>query len=159
LIRTVSRQKQDAIATLLADAKSIAKSRGQSVSETASTDLESTLDAAFADPKAAESVRAGRLTTALHYSGLGIADTGSESPVRGSSKAERSNPAILAAKRDLESARSEAARADAEVEKARRAVAMAENDLKRLKAAAAVAVRRASDAHKRISSAEKKLRR
>jgi hypothetical protein len=159
LIRAVSRQKQDAIATLLSDANSMARSRGQSVSEAASTDLESTLDAAFADPKAAETVRAGRLTTALHYSGLGLADTGSASPTRVSSKVDRSNSAILGARRDLELARNEAARADAEFEKARRAVAMAESDLKRLKAAAAVADRRASDARKRVSSAEKKLSR
>jgi hypothetical protein len=118
-------------------------------------DLEATLDAAFADPKAAESVRAGRLTTALRYSGLGLADTGTPSPVR-SPKVERTRSA-LAAKRDLELANREAERADAEVERARRAVTLAENDLKRLRATATLAVRRATDARKRASAAKKKV--
>jgi hypothetical protein len=157
LIRSVSKKKQGAIAKLVSEAKSMAASRGQPVSESAVLDLEATLDAAFADAEAAESVRAGRLTTALHYSGLGLADTGSESPLR-ASQVERSGAAKAAAKRDLELAKREAERADAEAEKARRAVALAEDDLKRLKAAAVLAVRRATDAHKRASAAKKKVK-
>jgi len=82
VIRGVSKKKQEAVAKLVFEANSIAKRRQQSVSEAAATDLEATLDAAFADPKAAESVRAGRLSTALRYSGHGLADTGSAPPVR-----------------------------------------------------------------------------
>jgi hypothetical protein len=156
VIRRVSKKKQEAVAKLLIEATSMAKSRGQPVSEAAAIDLEATLDAAFADPKAAESVRSGRLTTGLRYSGLGLTDTGSASPVR-APKAGRSASA-MAAKRDLESANREAVRADAEAERARRAVALAENDLKRLKTTAALAVRRATDAHKKASAAEKKLK-
>ena len=157
LIRSVSKKKQEAVATLLSEARSMAKNRNQPVSETAAMDLEATLDAAFADHKAAESVRAGRLTTALHYSGLGLADAGSVSPVR-SSKRELSGSALAASKRDLELADREAERADAEAEKARHAVFLAEVDLKRLKAAAALAVRRATEAQKRASAARKKVR-
>jgi hypothetical protein len=157
VIRNVSKRKQEAVAKLLIEANSMAKRRGQPVSAAAAMDLEATLDAAFSDPKAAESLRAGRLTTALRYSGLGLADTGSASPVR-SSKVERSGSAVAAAKRDLELANRDAKRADAEAEKARRAVALAENELKRLKATATVAVRRATDAHKRASAAKKKAR-
>jgi hypothetical protein len=156
VIRSVSKKKQEAVAKLLFEAKSMAKSRGQPVSETAALDLEETLDAAFADPEAAESVRAGRLTAALRYSGLGLADTGSSSLVR-ASKVERSRSAT-AARRDLELANREAEHADAEAEKARHAVALAEEDLKRLKASAALAVRRATDAHKKAAAANKKLR-
>jgi hypothetical protein len=158
LIRSVSKKKQDAIATMLFEAKAIAESRGQLVSEAAARDLEATLDAAFADPEAAESVRAGRLTTALHYSGLGLTDVGSESSVR-ASEIERSREASAAAKRDLELANREAEAADAEVEKTRRAVAVVEDDLKRLKEAAARAVRRASDAHKKVTAAKKRVER
>jgi hypothetical protein len=155
VIRGVSKKKQEAVAKLVFEANSMAKRRQQSVSEAAATDLEATLDAAFADPKAAESVRAGRLSTALRYSGLGLADTGSAPPVR-ATKADRSASARAVAKRDLEEANREAERADAEAEQARRAVAVAENDLKGLKATAALAVRRAANAHKKASAAKKK---
>ena len=156
VIRRVSKAKQEAVASLIFEANSMAKDRRQPVSEAAATDLEATLDAAFADPKSAKSVRTGRLTMALRYSGLGLADTGSVSPVHGS-KVARSGSAMTAAKRDLEEANREAERADADAEKARHAVALAENDLKRLKANAALAVRRATHAHKKASAARKKV--
>jgi hypothetical protein len=143
------------VTKLLVEAKSMAKSRRQPVSEAAAMDLEATLDAAFADPKAAEAVRASQLTTALHYSGLGLADSASASPVR-ASRAEPSGAATAAAKRDLELANREAERAHVEAEKARQAVALAEDDLKRLKTTAALAVRRAADAHKKASVAKKR---
>jgi hypothetical protein len=158
LIRTVSKKKQKAIAALVAEAKAIAVRRGQPVSEAAAIDLESTLDAAFSDPEAAATVRAGRLTSALHYSGLGFADAGSDLSVR-SSKADRPREPTVAAKRHLESANREADAADADVEKARRAVAVAEKELKRLKTVAAVAARRAADAHKKATAAKKRLER
>jgi hypothetical protein len=157
MIRRVSKKKQEAVAKLLSEANTMAKRRRHPVSGAAAMDLEATLDAVFADPKAAESVRAGRLTTALRYSGLGLADTASASAVR-ASKVDNSASAAAAAKRDLEEAEREAQRADAEAEKARRAVALAENELKRLKATAAVAVRRATGAHKRASAAKKRVK-
>jgi hypothetical protein len=156
LIRTVSKRKQTAIATLLSEARTIARDRGQPVSEAAARELESTLDAAFADPDAAESVRAGRLSAALHYSGLGLAEAGSDSSVP-ATKIERSREEMSAAKRDLELATHEAHAADAEAERTRRAVTLAEDDLKRLKTAAALAFRRATDAHKRVTAAKRKL--
>ncbi len=154
VIRRVSKKKRDAVAKLLAEATLMASNRGQPVSEAAAMDLEATLDAAFADPRAAESVRAGRLTTGLRYSGLGLADPGPEARHR-APKVERSGAAMAAAKRDLELANRDAARADAEVEKARHAVASAEDDLKTLKAAAALAVRRATDARQECCFGEK----
>jgi hypothetical protein len=157
VIRRVSKRKQEAVAGLVLEATSLAKSRGQPVSEAAATDLESTLDAAFADPTSAESVRAGCLATALRYSGLGLADTGSASSRRTSQGDGPSKP-MAAAKRDLDLANREAKLADAEAEKALHAVALADNDLKRLKATATLAVRRASDAQKKAAAAKKRLR-
>jgi hypothetical protein len=157
VIRRVSKKKQEVVAKLIFEANSLARRRRQSVSEAAVMDLAATLDAAFADPRAAESVRAGQLSTALRYSGLGLADTGSASPVR-TAKIDRSSSAMSAAKRHLEEANREAERADAEAERARRAVAVAENDLKRLKTTAALAVRRATNARKKASAAKKKVR-
>jgi hypothetical protein len=156
LIRRVSKEKQDAIAELLREAKTMAAHLRQPVSGAAATDLEATLDAAFADSKAAESVHAGRLTTALHYSGLGFADMGTDTSACKSS-AKRTGAESAAASRELELANRDALRADANLDKARDAVAAAEDDLKRLKAEAALAVRRAKDAHKRASAANKKV--
>ena len=154
LIRRVSKEKQHAIAQLLREARSMAARLRQPVSGAATTDLEATLDAAFADSKAAEFVRAGRLTTALHYSGLGFADLGTKASAR-KSTAKRPGADSAAAKRELRLANRDALRADAVVDKARDAVAAAEADLKRLKAEAAVALQRAKDAHKRASAAKK----
>lgn len=156
LIRRVSKQKQEAITQLVRDARSMATHLRQPVSEAAALDLEATLDAAFADSITAESVRAGRLTTALHYSGLGFADTGTSTSAP-RSPAKRRGADSAAAKRELEAANRDALRADAEVAKASEAVTAAENELKRLKAEAAVAVRRAKDADKRVSVARKKV--
>jgi hypothetical protein len=156
LMRRVSKEKQDAIAELMRKARSMAAHLRQPVSGAAATDLEATLDAAFADSKAAESVRAGRLTTALHYSGLGFAEMGATTSARRST-AKRPGAESAAAKRELEFANRDALRADAELEKARDAVAAAEDDLKRLKAEAALAVRRSEVAHKRASGASKKV--
>jgi hypothetical protein len=155
-IRRVSKAKQDAIALLLREAKTMAGHLRQPVSGAAAADLEATLDAAFADSKAAESVRAGRLTTALHYSGLGFADMGANSSAR-RSPAKRPGAEAAAASRELELANRDALRADAELDKARDAVAAAEDHLKRLRAEAALAARRAKDARKRASAANKRV--
>jgi hypothetical protein len=156
LIRRVSKAKQDAIAQLLREAKTMAGHLRQPVSGAAAADLEATLDAAFADSKAAESVRAGRLTTALHYSGLGFGDVGANTFARRPT-AKRPGAETAAATRELDLANRDALRADAELDKARDAVVAAEDHLKRLRAEAALAARRAKDAHKRASAANKRV--
>ena len=121
---------------------------GQSVSAAAAQELEATLDAAFADPQAAESLLRGRLSSGLRYSGLGFGSEqtatglptstkGSASPVPAKSEAER-----VAAERNLETAAQEAALADAALEETRHALSNAAMELTRLKADEARAVRR-----------------
>ena len=78
-----------------------------------------TLDAAFADPQAAATLRQGRLTTGLRYSGLGFMaqpDTGSPARTKGSGSARdnKSEAHRIAAKRDLDKANHEAEQADAQ---------------------------------------------
>ena len=53
-------------------AKSRASQLGHPASASAVEELETTLDAAFADPEAAATLRQGRLTIGLRYSGLGF---------------------------------------------------------------------------------------
>lgn len=167
-IRAASKTKSEAIAALVREAQSIASRSGQPVSETAVVDLEGTLEAAFADSQAAASLRSGRLTNGLRYSGLGFAadsQTGPVSVAKGSApprhttKSTGSERERLEAEREVVHAKRDAQRADAEVEKARQAELVAAEDLERLKSAAKLAVRRAKEAHQKATAAEQRLRR
>jgi hypothetical protein len=161
-IRRVSKERSDVISKLVRDARSWASRAGQSVSAAAAEDLESTLEAAFSDPRAAENLLEGRLIGGLHYSGLGFGEqtaTGSSTATEGSptSRHRRSEADQLAAERNLEEAHRDADQADAEVTKARQAVAENTRELTRLKSAVALAERRSKAAHARVSAAKAKL--
>jgi hypothetical protein len=160
-IRRVSREKGDAVSKLVRHARSMASREGQSVSAAASLELEATLEAAFADPQAAASLLQGRLSSGLHYSGLGFgeqADTGSTSDPASSASTRRAKSADkIAAERNLAKARHESERADAHLEMASRAVADAAEHLTRLESTKAEAVRRSEEAHARASAARQKL--
>jgi hypothetical protein len=161
-IRKVSKQKIDAVATLIRYAKSRASQSGHPAPSSAVVELEMTLDAAFADPQAAAELRQGRLTTGLRYSGLGFPahpDTPSTARARrsGSPRDSKSKAHKLAMTHDLDKANHEAKQADAHVEKARKAVKEAAAELTRLKSAEAQAVQRSRDAHGRAAAAKKRL--
>lgn len=163
-IRKVSKEKSDTVTRLMRQGRSIAKRAGQTVSQAAELDLEATLDASFADPVSAVSLREACLSGALHYSGLGLvpganqvaAAPGSRHSGRGTSGDPLPTPERKA-RRALEEARREAEAADAEVEKAKRAVTAAEADLKRLNASLTVAVRRSARSHEKTMAAQKKF--
>jgi hypothetical protein len=161
-IRKVSKQKVDAITTLIRYARSRALQSGHPASSSTVVELEMTLDAAFADPQAAAKLREGRLTTGLRYSGLGFTaqrDTASTARTRGSGSPRDSTSEArrIARTRDVDKANHEAEQADAHVEKARQAVKEAAAELTRLKSAEAQAVQRSRDAHARAAAAKKKL--
>jgi hypothetical protein len=159
-IRRATKDKAEVVGKLLQQARSIAKRAGLPLSQSVEQELEATLDAAFADPGSADSLREARLTTALVYSGLGFgsvaAAEGTTAPSRRSARA-RNGPETAEATAALEEAESEAKRADIEVEKAKRAVKAAEADLNRLRAALTVAIRKATRANEKVSGARKKL--
>jgi hypothetical protein len=161
-IRRVSKERGDAISKLVRDARSRASATGASVSAAASEELEATLEAAFADPEAAESLLRGRLITGLQYSGLGFGEQASAGPRAGTKgsvapRRARSEADRLAAERNLEKARHQADQADAEVEKARQALANAAKEQTRLESTEAQAIRRSRAAHARVSAAENTL--
>jgi hypothetical protein len=161
-IRRVSKQKVDVASKLIRQAKARASQVGQPASASAVEELEMTLDAAFADPQAAATLRQGRLTTGLRYSGLGFtAPPDSRSPARkqgsGSARDTESEAHQIAATRDLDRANHEAKHADAQVKAARQVVKKAAAELTRLKSAEAEAVQRSKDAHARAAAAKKKL--
>ena len=161
-IRRVSKEKGEVVSQLMRDAQSKASEAGQSVSATAAQELEATLEAAFADPQAAQTLLGGCLTSGLHYSGLGfgeLAASGSPTGTKGpaSPHGARSEADRVAAEQSLEKACHEAELADADVEKARQALARAAEELTRLKSSEALAVRRSKAAHAKVSAAMKNL--
>jgi hypothetical protein len=163
-IRRVSKQKVDVASKLIRHAKLRASQLGHPPTASVVEDLEMTLDAAFSDPQTAATLRQGRLTTGLRYSGLGFTvqpDTGSPTRKTGSGSARdiKSEAHQGAAKRDLDKANHEAEQADALVEKARQAVKKAAAELTRLTSAETQAVQRSKDAHARAATAKKKLSR
>jgi hypothetical protein len=70
----MSEQRRQLVASLAAEAKALAGGLGQTTNDSTLQELEQTLEAALADPAAAESLRSGRLTKAIRYSGFGPVD-------------------------------------------------------------------------------------
>jgi hypothetical protein len=157
-IRRVSKEKGDSVSRLVRDAKAKASRAGQTVSTAASQELEATLEAAFADPKAAENLLAGCLSGGLQYSGLGLGELASTMDSKSLASARRAKPNAdqNAAARHLEKAQREAEQADAQVEKLSQAAVDATEKLTRLKSAETLAKRRSKEAHANLSAAKKK---
>jgi hypothetical protein len=158
-IRRLSSEKHEIVAVLLREAQTLARRADQSVSKSATEDLEATLDAAFADQEAAEALRSGRLTGALHYSGLGLADI---APAKSGSGKARSEDGSTPKAKSLRNALALAERAQQELElavaaaqKTHDAVASAEAALQQLKVKAELADRRARDAQRAAREAKK----
>ena len=70
-LRRLSQERHRLLTKLEQDAGHLADRHGQAVSGAVAQELSDTLEAATADPDAADALRAGRLTTGLHYAGLG----------------------------------------------------------------------------------------
>jgi hypothetical protein len=80
-LRRLGEQRREVIAALADEAAALAAKHGQPVGPQIVADVEQTLHAALADADAAEQVKAGRLTTALSYTGFG--DVGSVNSASG----------------------------------------------------------------------------
>ncbi|WP_246626809.1 hypothetical protein [Modestobacter italicus] len=73
-LRALGRQRNQVVAALARQARAVAHGEGHDVSSAVAEQVEGTLRAAMADPDAGQALLAGRLTTALTYSGLGPVD-------------------------------------------------------------------------------------
>ena len=71
-LRSLARRRTQLLTELVGRARAIADEHGQAMTAGTQRQLESTFTAAAADPAAAASVLAGRLTTALSFEGLGF---------------------------------------------------------------------------------------
>ena len=87
-LRRLDEQRRQVIAELAGEAAKLAAQRGQAVPSQAVADVERTLYAALADPDAAASVKAARLTTGLSFSGFGEIGAAPGTPVDGPGAAD-----------------------------------------------------------------------
>jgi len=75
-LRLLARQRREMVAGLVSDARRLARTRNQPLSENSTRELENTLEAAVATTDAANALRSGRLIVGLTYSGFGSLDLG-----------------------------------------------------------------------------------
>jgi hypothetical protein len=99
-LRRLGAQRHRVVAALAQEARRVAYEQGERISDSVQQELEGTLEAALADPRAGEAVRAGRLTGALSYSGLGEVDLSSVATLAPAGKA----PAKKSAKKSTQPA-------------------------------------------------------
>lgn len=85
-LRELSAERNRRVSALVQRASELADEAGHPLPAAAQREVETTLDAAVADPDSAEAVRAGTLTKTLAYSGTGF--TGAESLVTAPRRAE-----------------------------------------------------------------------
>jgi hypothetical protein len=70
-LRRLTAQRREVVAEAVRQTRRLAGDHGQPVSEATVREVQATLDAALADPRAGEAVLSGRLVTGLTYTGLG----------------------------------------------------------------------------------------
>ena len=156
-IRRLSNERHERLTVLLREAQGLAQRAHQPVSSAAMEDLGVTLDAALAEQEAAEALCGGRLTAALHYSGLGLADIAPDKRASGRGRPEaKSTSKEKSLRAAADRAQHEFERANTEAQAAHDAVATADAKLKQLKANAELADRRAKDAQKKAREAKRR---
>lgn len=155
-LRMLTTQRQQVVRALSRKAGALAADRGHRASDTALREVGQSLHAALADPEIGELVRAGRLLSAVSYSGMGPAGLtlvgGSETkrPSTPAHKKETSDDALVAARSQL-----------AEAEEAERAAAStakeAASDAERARAAVDDASARVAELREQLTQAEQEL--
>jgi hypothetical protein len=167
-LRQLGQQRNQVVAALARQARGLAHAEGHDVSSAVAEQVESTLRAAVVDPDAGEALAAGRLTTALTYSGLGPVDLSGAlaTPVRSGPAPRREaeeapsedgadrrrREAEERRQRELEQARRDAEEAAGVARDAATAAEAAEREL-------ADAQQRREDLRRRADQLEKELRR
>ncbi|HET6795261.1 MAG TPA: hypothetical protein VFH45_12490 [Acidimicrobiales bacterium] len=157
-LRQLGRQRQQVVSGLARQAAAEARGLGHPVSEPIEREVESTFEAALADPAAAEAVRAGRLVRSLEHTGVGPVDLEGAQAAGGAPAASRPGGGGAAAEpgRDGGSADDTAARRAA-VDAARQQAEEAEREAADAAAAAQVAADAADEATKRARAAREEL--
>src|SRR3954452_2359436 len=127
-LRRLSTQRGQVVGALARDALNLAREAGRTPTAAVQREVEQTLEAALADPDAAETVRAGRLSSALSYAGFGTPAEAGAVPKRATKKAaaEPQEPRTKRKADDLSRYQEAAAKAAKNVEDSQAAVRAAE---------------------------------
>lgn len=140
-LTALNRQRQELLRAVAGEGAALAEDAGHRLPAAALADVEQTLQAAMADPRAAAAVRSGRLIRALSSTGVepvelsdavgGPAVTGDAAPRP--AKEQAAAPAIsLEARRKLKEARREADETQKRADQAKRDLASAEGKVREL---------------------------
>jgi hypothetical protein len=126
-MRNLSQQRQQLVRSLSDEAVALAASSGERVTQPARQELEATLEAAVSSKELSDALRRGRLTSSLHYSGLGLGDVApsAAAPRPSPSRAPAARAAGKTPRDDADLARA----AEAAVAAAREVAERAERDL------------------------------
>jgi hypothetical protein len=146
-LRRLSRRRSELIAALGRAAEELGEAAGQAVSDATVAEVQGTLEAALADPSAADAVRSGRLTSAIRYSGLGLGALGAGSPTPPGVRRPSAEPASAA---QGQAPRSHSVLERRRVEQQRRAVDQAKASLAEATRLLAERVRVADDAEREL---------
>jgi hypothetical protein len=156
-LRVLTRQRRQIVDGLVSEARSLADNAGHGISESVVREVEGTLQAALADPRAADAVRTGRLLTALSSNGFDPVDL--DGAVVLHTEPESPGPT-----RSRRSVRSDSEPADARLEDARAAVqdaaagsARADQDLSAAEQALSDAEDGADELRSRVTELEEAL--
>src|SRR4051812_23210561 len=128
-LRRLSAQRGQVVGALAQDALRLARQAGRAPTAGVQREVEQTLEAALADPEAAETVRAGRLSSALSYAGFGTPAEAGAVPKRATKKTapeQRQQPRAKRKPDDLSRYQEAAAKAAKDVEESQAAVRAAE---------------------------------
>jgi hypothetical protein len=156
-LRALGQQRNQVVAALARQARGLAHAEGHDVSSAVAEQVESTLRAAVVDPAAGEALAAGRLTTALTYSGLGPVDLSGAvaTPVRSGAAAPA--PATKAAPKKAAGKQAAGTGADAEQRRRREAEERRRLEVEQARRDAEEAAGVARDAAAAAAAAEQKL--
>jgi hypothetical protein len=131
-LKQFSRQRHQVLDAMVRQARALARELGHPISTAVAVQVEETLRAAIADPRAGEAVLTGRLTAALDYSGLGEIDLSSAVAAPAARRPARTPaPSRTPARAATRPARTRVDDVDAEAEAAREADREAEREAAR----------------------------
>lgn len=154
-LRTLSRQQHQLVYALVLQARQLARAADRSVSDDAARGLEETLHAALADEHAASLLLAGRLTNALHSSGLDSALAGTATNVVPLQRKDSRSSSENSGRRQPRE--QERRRAEQDLAEAQRALADATAALNNARGLAADADQAAATAQERIDELRQQL--
>ncbi|HEY9313733.1 hypothetical protein [Williamsia sp.] len=155
-LRTLTTQRQHVVRAMAKQAGALAADHGYQASETALREVGQSLHAALADPEIGELVRAGRLLSAVSYSGMGPAGltlVGGSEQKRARSRATREEVSEEA----LNEARSQLVDAEEAQREAESTARTAQDDADRAASTLSDAAARVDDLREQLTQAEQEL--